>query len=71
MGMLLSDEMRRRGMLGGKEYAILALDDNFAVRNADIPVYEAAGLDARCAAELIINMKKNSDKTNLKRRNPQ
>lgn len=60
MGMLLSDEMRRLGMLDGRSFDILALDDNFAVRKEDIPVFTAAGLDAKSAAELIIGMKNSS-----------
>lgn len=60
MGMLLSDEMRRLGMLDDRNFDILALDDNFAVRDSDIPVYEAAGLDAKCASALIIGMKKSA-----------
>lgn len=58
MGMILSDEMRRRGMLEGRSFSVLALDDNFAVRKSDIPVYEAAGLDARSAADIILEMRK-------------
>lgn len=53
MGMLLSDTMRRKGYLEGREWRILALDDSFAARDRDVPVLEAAGLDAAVAADII------------------
>ncbi len=53
MGMLLSDTMRRKGYLEGREWRILALDDSFAVRDRDVPVLEAAGLDAAVAADVV------------------
>ncbi len=46
MGMLLSDEMRRRGMLCGTDTEILAVDDTFVPRHAGKTVYEDAGISA-------------------------
>ncbi len=52
MGMLLSDEMRRSGMLGDIEAEIMAVDDTFVPRHAGKTVYEDAGI----AAEEIYKM---------------
>ena len=46
MGMLLSDEMSRCGMLDGYSFSILALDDNFAIPERDENIYETAGVSA-------------------------
>jgi 1-deoxy-D-xylulose-5-phosphate synthase len=46
MGMLLSDEMHRRGMLRGVDTEIMAVDDTFVKRNAGRTMYEDAGLSA-------------------------
>ena len=46
MGMLLSDEMHRRGMLYGTETEIMAVDDTFVKRNAGKTMYEDAGISA-------------------------
>jgi transketolase C-terminal domain/subunit len=50
MGMLISDEMARRGMLSGIETEILAVDDNFALRHAGKTMYEDAGV---CAEDIL------------------
>ena len=50
MGMLISDEMARRGMLCGIETEIVAVDDKFALRHAGKTMYEDAGV---CAEDII------------------
>lgn len=50
MGMLISDEMARRGMLTGIETEIVAVDDKFALRHAGKTMYEDAGV---CAEDII------------------
>jgi deoxyxylulose-5-phosphate synthase len=50
MGMLISDEMRRRGMLIGIEEKIVAVDDNFALRHEGKTMYEDAGV---CAEDIL------------------
>jgi len=47
MGMMLSDEMRRRGLLDGVNCKIIAVDDNFAPRHEGNSMYEDAGVCAR------------------------
>jgi len=44
MGMLISDEMARRGMLAGMETEIIAVDDTFVPRRAGKTMYEDAGV---------------------------
>ncbi|MBQ8208009.1 MAG: 1-deoxy-D-xylulose-5-phosphate synthase [Clostridia bacterium] len=46
MGMMLSDEMTRRGMLEGFVYKLLALDDNFAIPEKEETIFETAGVSA-------------------------
>ncbi len=53
MGMLLSDEMRRRGMLGGIDTAIMAVDDTFVARRAGKTIYEDAGISAEDIYKMI------------------
>ena len=50
MGMLISDEMARRGMLCGAETQIIAVDDNFALRHEGRTMYEDAGV---CAEDIL------------------
>ena len=50
MGMLISDEMARRGMLAGIETEIIAVDDNFALRREGRTMYEDAGV---CAEDIL------------------
>ena len=45
MGMMLRDEMYRRGLLNC-ETEILAIDDNFVPRHSNCTVYEDAGISA-------------------------
>ena len=49
MGMLLCDEMSRRGMLCGVQTEIMAVDDTFVKRNAGKTMYEDAGI---CAEDI-------------------
>ena len=51
MGMMLSDEMRKRGLLSGMEFEIIAVDDNFAPRHEGCSMYEDAGVCARVIEE--------------------
>lgn len=51
MGMMLSDEMRKRGLLSGMEFEIIAVDDNFAPRHEECSMYEDAGVCARVIEE--------------------
>lgn len=46
MGICLSDEMRRRGMLCGYAYEIMATDDSFAVQERQEDIYDTAGISA-------------------------
>ena len=50
MGMLISDEMARRGMLNGIETEIVAVDDKFALRHVGKTMYEDAGV---CADDIL------------------
>ena len=50
MGMLLADEMARRGMLDGIETAIMAVDDTFVPRHSGKTMYEDAGI---CAEDIV------------------
>ena len=50
MGMLISDEMRRRGMLLGIAVDIIAVDDTFVKRHAGKTMYEDAGV---CADDIL------------------
>ncbi len=52
MGMMLSDEMRRRGLLDGITHKIIAVDDNFAPRHEGNSMYEDAGVCARVIEEV-------------------
>ena len=52
-GMLLSDEMVRKGYLKGVEYTIMAADDPFVKREAGQTYLEAAGLCAKNIADNI------------------
>ncbi|MBQ9745766.1 MAG: hypothetical protein IJW21_02970, partial [Clostridia bacterium] len=54
MGMLLSDEMQRRGMLTGIKTEIMAVDDTFVPRRAGKTVYEDAGICAEDIAKALI-----------------
>jgi transketolase C-terminal domain/subunit len=51
MGMMLSDEMRKRGLLSGMEFEIIAVEDNFAPRHEECSMYEDAGVCARVIEE--------------------
>lgn len=55
-GMNLSDALIRRGALGERKYEIIATDDNFAVSNDGVSVYEAAGVDKGSVVSRIRNM---------------
>lgn len=44
MGMMLSDELLRRGYLDGIRHKILALDDNFAIQEKNENIYVTAGV---------------------------
>ena len=46
MGICLSDEMRRRGMLEMFKYEIMATDDSFAVQEKNENIYDTAGVSA-------------------------
>ena len=54
MGMLLSDEMARRGMLRGIETEIMAVDDTFVPRHAGKTMYEDAGVCAEDIAKALM-----------------
>ena len=47
MGMMLSDEMDRKGYLLGLRHKILALDDSFALQDKDEDIYVTAGVSAK------------------------
>ncbi len=51
MGMMLSDEMRRAGMLENIASSIMAIDDDFVIRRQNEPILKTAGIDA----ESIVN----------------
>lgn len=51
MGMMLSDEMRRAGMLENIASSIMAIDDDFVIRRQNEPIFKTAGIDA----ESIVN----------------
>ncbi len=54
MGMLISDEMERRGMLTGIETEIIAVDDTFVKRHAGKTMYEDAGVCAEDIAKALM-----------------
>ena len=54
MGMLISDEMRRRGMLLGIAVDIIAVDDTFVNRHAGKTMYEDAGVCAEDIAKALM-----------------
>lgn len=54
MGMTLSDEMARRGMLEGVEREIIAVDDTFVPRHAGKSVYEDAGTCAEFIKDKVL-----------------
>ena len=56
MGMLLSDEMQRRGMLEGTATKIMAVDDNFVPRHAGKSVYQDAGISAEDIANALTEL---------------
>ncbi len=56
MGICLSDEMRRRGLLQGYEYEIMATDDNFAVQSKNEHIYETAGVSAHHIVDTAIGL---------------
>lgn len=56
MGMLLSDELCRRGLLDGIKYSILASDDSFVIPDKDEHIYETAGVSARDILLEYVNM---------------
>ncbi|MBR6708631.1 MAG: 1-deoxy-D-xylulose-5-phosphate synthase, partial [Clostridia bacterium] len=57
MGMLLSDALRQNPDMQNKTVRILAVDDNFAHRTANLPVWTAAGLDRTAiVAEITANL---------------
>ncbi len=47
MGMMLSDEMEKKGILKNYRHKILALDDNFAIPEKNESIYETAGVSSR------------------------
>jgi len=56
MGMMLSDELRRRGVLDGKiELSIIALDAPFERLGRDVHPFEYFGLDGESVAEKIMS----------------
>ena len=56
MGMLLSDELCRRGLLDGIKYSILASDDSFVIPDKNEHIYETAGVSARDILLEYVNM---------------
>jgi 1-deoxy-D-xylulose-5-phosphate synthase len=52
-GMMLTDALRRRGVLEGHPYAILAVDDSFVAQSKPEPILRTAGVDAEAMAEEI------------------
>lgn len=46
MGMLMADKLRGRAVMQNKCVRILAVDDSFVRRDRNIPIWEAAGVDA-------------------------
>lgn len=53
MGMLLTDALRTCPRMRNKTVRILAVDDSFAHRDRDLPVWTAAGLDRTAIADEI------------------
>ena len=58
MGICLSDEMRRRGMLGGLKYEIIAVDDSFAVQEKSENIYDTAGVSAQFIVKTALDLTK-------------
>ncbi len=61
MGMILSDEMRKQGMLEDTQWQIIATDDTFVPRHPGKSVYEDAGISADKIKECILNLCKSPD----------
>ncbi len=60
MGICLSDEMRRRGMLDGYKYEIMATDDSFAVQEKNEHIYDTAGISAPFIVKTALELTKNA-----------
>ncbi len=60
MGLCLSDEMRRRGMLGGYKYEIMATDDSFAVQEKNENIYDTARISSPFIVKTALDLTKNS-----------
>ena len=58
MGICLSDEMRRRGMLGGLKYEIMAVDDSFVVQEKSENIYDTAGVSAQFIVKTALDLTK-------------
>ena len=58
MGVCLSDEMRRRGMLGGLKYEIMAVDDSFVVQEKNENIYDTAGVSAQFIVKTALDLTK-------------
>ena len=58
MGVCLSDEMRRRGMLDGLRYEIIATDDSFAVQDRNENIYDTACVSVRFIVKTALDLTK-------------
>ena len=53
MGMLLSDKLSQNGVLDGRKYTVLAVDDSFVIRDKNEPIYKTAGIDSDSIVEIV------------------
>ena len=53
MGMLLTDALRRMGVLEGREVSIMATDDRFGIQKTNESIYKTMGIDALRIAETV------------------
>lgn len=63
MGICLSDEMRRRGMLDGYMYEIMATDDSFAVQEKKENIYDTAKISAQFIVKTALELEKKHKNT--------
>ena len=63
MGICLSDEMRRRGMLDGYMYEIMATDDNFVVQEKNENIYDTAKISAEYIVKKSLELEKKHKNT--------
>ncbi len=56
MGMILADNLRRLGVLDGRSYSIMALEDGFVRAAKGESIYKTAGISAEDIYDLIKNM---------------